>query len=255
MRRPIRPFVTEYKSRSPKPAPREAEAADLEPRPRFLETPAAPTSRPRDDAHDDGYEAAMRAADLIFGKKLSPQPAVPVRTAERHHSALAEAEALFAPPAAPEPEPAIAEPPLPSPVAAPAPPAPPSGRILPSLIEAEIAPRREEEERPVRKRGRPRKTPLEPQKPATPAAEPTEEFAEPAEPVRRAPKPVARRPAERPAAAVAPEPSLPLDDEEEDEPAAERRARRPIQARWVRRTELAAGEKWKRRLPDSLRSR
>jgi hypothetical protein len=259
MRRPIRPFVTEYKSRSPKSSPREAEPADIEPRPRFLEPPA-PAPRARDDGHhDDSYEAAMRAADLIFGKKTAPPPAAPVRKAEGH---AALAEALFTS------APVIDEPP-PAPPVAPleaAPPPPSAGRILPSLIEADLAqPRRDEEvERPARKRGRPRKTPLEPQKTEASAADPSDEAAQPVAPIRRAP-PATRRRAEHPAAA---EPTFLLDDAEEDdeevvampedaeeEPEATRRSRRPIQARWVRRTELAAGEKWKRRLPDSLRSR
>jgi hypothetical protein len=266
MRRPIRPFVTEYKSRSPKPAPREAEPADLEPRPRFLEPPA-PAPRARDEGHDDGYEAAMRAADLIFGKKTAPLPVAPAARKPEPRAAFAEAEALFTP----ELEPAIAAPPPTPSVSAPeaTPSAPAAGRILPSLIETELAPRRAEEEaRPARKRGRPRKTPLEPQKADAPAADSSEAPA-PVEPARRAPT---RRRAERPV--VAPPPTFMLDVEEDDEaptdeplamdgadedageqPAAERRTRRPIQARWVRRTELAAGEKWKRRLPDSLRSR
>jgi hypothetical protein len=245
MRRPIRPFVTEYKSRSQKSPPRApAEEHDAEPRPRFLETPA-PAPRAREDGHDDGYEAAMKAADLIFGKKLAP--AEPVETTPAHvpgpaNPVYAEAEAVFAPPQA-----------IPAAVDTPA--AAPTGRILPSLIENEFAqPAEREAEPPPRKRGRPRKVvPVEPQ---------NVEALQIAEPKAvRAPAPTAKRATRRPA----PEPDLvvelDLDDEFDptndaaDATPSTRRPRRPIQTRWVLRTELMAGEKWKRRLTDRSRSR
>lgn len=246
MRRPIRPFVTEYKSRSAKPASRgAAEDAAPEPTPRFLEAPPPPPPRLRES--EDSYEAAMRAADLVFGKKvvvppLAPQPEI----APDPEPILAEAVALF-----------VAEP---APVEAPAP--RPTGRILPSLIEVELAPPHEPEP-PPRKRGRPRKTPAPP-----PAAEQETEnpvaVAVAVAPAPRKPRRPAAAPAPRPTFAAIEEPDLEadLDDEividlDEDEgPTAEtpRRVSR-IQARWVRRTELMAGERWKRRLPPSSRLR
>ncbi|ATQ67014.1 MULTISPECIES: hypothetical protein [Methylosinus] len=244
MRRPIRPFVTEYKTRSAKPASRgAAEDAAPEPTPRFLEAPPPPPPRLRES--EDSYEAAMRAADLVFGKKvvvppLAPQPEI----APDPEPILAEAVALF-----------VAQP---APVEAPAP--RPTGRILPSLIEVEVAPPHEPEP-PPRKRGRPRKTPA-----PAPAAEQEAEIA-----IAVAITPAPRKP-RRPASAPAPRPTFAaieeldleaeLDDEividldEDEEPTAEtpRRVSR-IQARWVRRTELMAGERWKRRLPTSSRLR
>jgi hypothetical protein len=239
MRRPIRPFVKEYKSRSAKPAPRAGgEDATLEPTPRFLDAPPPAAARIREA--DDTYEAAMKAADLVFGKK-APSPVallVDVAPPPPAEPALAEETVLIVAEAAP--------------IEAPAP--RPMGRILPSLIEVEFTPAREPEP-PARKRGRPRKVV------AVPAAPPPTD--EPEAPViERAP-----RKASRPAAKAAPRPifaeiaapivtpDAELDDEDDDAlPASPRPARR-IQARWVRRTELMAGEKWKRRLPQPGRPR
>jgi hypothetical protein len=77
----------------------------------------------------------------------------------------------------------------------------------------------------------------------------------------RAPSPVAKRAVRR--QAPKPEVAFDLELDDELEPVGEtdeaidstRRSRRPIQARWVLRTELAAGERWKRRLIDRSRSR
>ncbi|MBY6240231.1 hypothetical protein [Methylosinus sp. Sm6] len=244
MRRPIRPFVKEYKSRSAKPVSRAgADDAASEPTPRFLEPPPRflepPPASPRVRDADDSYEAAMRAADLVFGKKAPPAPpqAEVAFSPQQPQPALAQGDVLLVAEAAPAEAPALR----------------PTGRILPSLIEADVLPPREPEP-PARKRGRPRK--VAPPPPASDEAE---------RPVVAAPAP--RKP-RRPAPLVAPLPIFAESDdeaeldeeifdeefEEERTPAGPRRLSR-IQARWVRRTELMAGEKWKRRLPHSSRPR
>jgi hypothetical protein len=219
MRRTLRPFVKEFKHRSVKAPLRSSAAAEesVEKSPSFLDL-AAPL-QPVVVAHDDSYEAAMRAADLVFGKKSEPAPA-------------------------PVPEPVLAD-------AVEAPVLPTAtGRVLPSLIEAETpAP----EPRGARKKERKPRAPR-----AESAAEPAPTRAPRAE---RAPKPaVRRRPAAleetatavvQPAIAQANVEAAPL--QAQGEPAAPRRLRRPIQLRWVLQKELKAGERWKRRLPENAR--
>lgn len=196
MRRTIRPFVREFKNRSSKPSARQ-------PAPFISETETKPPLldlAPRgDSSRDDGYEAALRAADAVFGKKSAEAPPAPPPPAEQ---------------------------------------APQTGRVLPSLVETQDA--------PVAIRERTKKA----RKPRARKAEKAEPVEEPPAPARRggpprrpkvdAPKPAA----ERPLVKIAPE---------APKTSGPRRARRPIQLRWVLRTELRAGEKWKRRLPEKAR--
>jgi hypothetical protein len=237
MRRTIRPFVKEFKSRSAKsPAtratPAEETGAEPAPPPPLFDLAELATRVKVEATHDDGYAAAMRAADLVFGKPTPP-----------------------APPAAPvEAAPA-------SPILAPTPTPPaPTGRVLPSLIEVETA-REIEPEKPVRRRGRPRKIapaaidaePAVWTPPAAPSAPPTRTPPTPrTPPTHRAPPPAPRKhePAPRPVATLA---AALFERESDEPPSTTRRVRRPIQLRWVLGKELRAGERWKRRLPEPAR--
>ncbi|WP_051079625.1 hypothetical protein [Methylosinus sp. LW4] len=225
MRRIVRPFVKEFKSRSAKAAAGRLgplEEATPDPKPAFLDLSTfAPRVVEREVHHDDSYEAAMKAADLVFGKKAEP-----VTTAEA------------------------------------APGATTTGRVLPSLIEI-VAPQPEPEEPVRRGPGRPRgvKKAVEPKIEAeieALAKAPTR--ARPGRPrktTEAAPAPTPRRapaPTPAPAAIVAPRPApiaIPV-AAVESEPKG-RRVRRPIQLRWVLDKELRAGERWKRRLPEAAR--
>lgn len=101
MRRPVRPFVKEFKHRSSKAAPRSIAPIEegVEPKPNFLDFTSFVQ---RANGHEDGYEAALKAADMVFGKKLETTPLAPANGAE------------------PSPSPA------------------PIGRVLPSLIEIDV---------------------------------------------------------------------------------------------------------------------
>lgn len=121
MRRTVRPFVKEFKNRSSKSPSRQTALAPeerAEPKP-LLFGLGELASRP--NGHDEGYEAALKAADAVFGKKV--ELAAPV---------LAEGPELSAP----------------------------VGRVLPSLIETEFsADRRETAEHAKKPRApRPKKT-------------------------------------------------------------------------------------------------
>jgi len=211
MRRTVRPFVKEFKSRSAKTAASRLaplEEAAPEPKPAFLDVAAfTPRAAEREAPHDDGYEAAMRAADLVFGKKSASvevaAPAAPVVT----------------------------------------------GRVLPSLLETE-APTPPEPREPARRGpGRPRvKKSEEPTSAATPIRRPRRPA--PAEPAQdRSPAPD-RPPAPPIVVAAQPQPHAPIFTVESE---TSRRIRRPIQLRYVLKTELRAGERWKRRLPEAAR--
>ncbi|CAN2532461.1 hypothetical+protein [Methylocapsa aurea] len=223
MRRIVRPFVKEFKSRSAKAAagrlPLLEETTAAEPKPAFLDLASfAPRVVERETHHDDTYEAAMKAADLVFGKKIEPAADAPLAT---------------------------------------------TGRVLPSLVET-AAPQPELLEEPVRrKRGRPPGVKK--------AAEPVSEAEAPIRRPRRAPKEAApvsapalalapalapapaprRSPAPSPVAVMA-QPSVPVAVAAEVATTS-RRVRRSIQLRWVLGTELQAGERWKRRLPQAAR--
>ncbi|WP_159727161.1 hypothetical protein [Methylosinus sp. Ce-a6] len=208
MRRTVRPFVKEFKSRSAKTAASRLaplEEAAPEPKPAFLDVAAfTPRAAEREAPHDDGYEAAMRAADLVFGKK----------------SASVEVAAPAAPVA--------------------------TGRVLPSLLETE-APTPSEPREPARRGpGRPRvKKSEEPTAAATPIRRPRRPA--PTEPAQD------RSPAPPIVVAAQPQPHAPIFVSQAVENETSRRIRRPIQLRYVLKTELRAGERWKRRLPEAAR--
>ncbi|MBG0811290.1 hypothetical protein IY145_18220 [Methylosinus sp. H3A] len=210
MRRIVRPFVKEFKSRSAKAAAGRLpliEEAAAEPKPAFLDIAAfAPRVVERETHHDDSYEAAMKAADLVFGKKAEPVTA----------------EAGAAPAT--------------------------TGRVLPSLIET-VAPPPEPVEPVRRGPGRPRGV----KKAAAPEVETPIRQTRRRAPTEPAQTPAPRRsPAPPPVAIVAQQPLAPIAIVAQSE-ATSRRVRRPIQLRWVLGTELRAGERWKRRLPEAAR--
>lgn len=204
MRRTVRPFVREFKNRSPKSSRHPTPVAiDHETKPSLFDFGDV---APRLDDHDDGYEAALKAADAVFGKKIGAAPAL-----------------------APSGE---------------SPPPPPVGRVLPSLIETpDAAPQRRDTEKKARKPRAPRV------KKAEEPAAPSRRGRPPRQPKDATPS----LPIERPAvkiAAPAPKAFIPAQAPKIFAP---RRTRRPIQLRWVLQTELKAGEKWKRRLPEAAR--
>ena len=82
------------------PSPSDRRNAAAEPKPAFLDLAAfAPRVVERETHHDDSYEAAMKAADLVFGKKIEPGRRTPPRaTTGRVLPSLVET-------AAPPPEP------------------------------------------------------------------------------------------------------------------------------------------------------
>jgi hypothetical protein len=202
MRRTVRPFIKEFKSRSSKAPTGRVMAPPIEesrPEPPIFDIPDILV---RNGAKDDAYEAALRAADAVFNRRIETPPLSEPVTA-----------AAVSPPQ-------------------------PAGRILPSLIEhsaAEAAPRE-----PIRLRKARASRTAEQSEPAARARR----GRPPSEPKRERPRPPA---AEPPVAEFAPsEPDRPESD-------APRRSHRPIQSRWVLKTELRAGEKWKRRLPEAAR--
>ena len=192
-RRPVPPFVTEFKRRSSRssasrPA-RGGGSADNDSKPSFLDPAKFLEGRSQNDG---GQDAAKRAADAVFSSNGAAT----------------------------------------SRVETPAPPAP-TGRVLPSLIEPE-------DELTVRlreadtKRHRGRK----PKKSAPPSLGPSQ------------------RPARRPKIKSTAPPSAPLTapaDSERQILSISPRGRRSIQRRWVLKTELKPGEKWKRRLHRAAR--
>ena len=194
MRQPIRPFITEFKSRSSKssaPRPPTIESADKDgQKPSFLD-PAVFAARQTNPS--DEYEAAMRAADAVFGKIRSADP-----VCEKAPTAVA-----------------------------------PVGQVLPSLIEEQdpltVRLKKADEKR---RRGRP------PGKGKTSSPAPRKK--PPAQPQRKA----ALASVEQPIANSATEPAI---------VSTTRRERGSILERWVLKTELKAGEKWKRRLCKAAR--
>jgi hypothetical protein len=219
MRRPVRPFVKEFKTRSANASPiarqsgrtsAETTAVFETPQPRvetndFLPPPPPPT---RASNPSDAYEAAMRAADAVFGKNLQTVPIVPGSGA-------------------------------------------PVGRVLPSLVETSVFSNVEPADQEVKKRrGRPPGKANKPpavltKKPAATAKRPS--------PVKRAstPKPV-NRPVPEPQFFEAPpinrQPAVVNSAGDDGAVVLRSRPRRPIQERWVLKTALKPGERWKRRL-------
>jgi len=194
MRQPIRPFITEFKSRSSKasaPRPPTIKDADKDGEtPPFLDTSvfAARQNNPSDE-----YEAAMRAADAVFGKSRSAVPA-----SQKAPSAVA-----------------------------------PGGQVLPSLIEEDdpLTVRLKKADEKTR-RGRP------PGKGKTSSPAPRKKLPLPLK------MKAARASVEQPIANISPEGAI---------VSAPRRERGSILERWVFKTELKAGEKWKRRLCKAAR--
>ena len=80
MRRPVRPFVIEFKPRSSKSsaprAPRSDEAGKRNATPAFLDVGVFTANR---SGQGDDYESAMRAADAVFGRigAVAPEPIAP----------------------------------------------------------------------------------------------------------------------------------------------------------------------------------
>lgn len=80
MRRPVRPFVIEFKTRSSKPSaprsPRIDEAAKINKTPAFLDVGLFTANR---SVLGDDYETAMKAADAVFGRSraVAPEPIAP----------------------------------------------------------------------------------------------------------------------------------------------------------------------------------
>lgn len=192
-RRPVLPFVTEFKNRSSKSsAPRPSRgggATGDELKPSFLDTGKFFEDRSQNDG---GREVAKRAADAIF---------------------------RFDGPEAP-----VAE--APSPQA-------PTGRVLPSLIDAddELTVRLREADGT---RHRSRKVKKAAPSSKTPSQRPN------------------RKPRSEPAPPLV-EPLATRIDSEQQIARAGRPQRRSIQKRWVLKTELKPGERWKRRLHKAAR--
>lgn len=247
MRRPIKPFAVELRRPARKPVT-PSSPGETEEKP--VSTPVWPgtesSARNVRDDDDDGYMAAMRAADALFGKSDSGQPTsgkaesslfaqpVPenrVRT-PRETAATTAAEQVFRKPTPPSDEQPGNET---SPTA--------GRRILPSLTEEDpvhtilasevITPKRrgrpakihaapdegESEVAPSRPRGRPRKQVV-----VTPPSAPELEFV---------------FPELESTLAVVPYPAQKLRGY----------VRGEIYARWARHETLRPGERWKRRLP------
>jgi hypothetical protein len=189
MRRPIRPFITEFKNHSPKSSaflPQTIEVADqVSARQPVLDSGAFARFKTN---HDDGYEAALKAADEVFGKSNVAEPIE---------------------------------------VATPSPKTPP-GRVLPSLVGKEdaLTIRLMEADKKGRRGSAPKNdktaSSVKRKKQIPPAtSEVTQIFVE--------------------APAAAPSPQI-------LNVSTGRRERSSIQKRWVLKTELKAGQKWKRRL-------
>jgi hypothetical protein len=236
MRQPIRPFVTAYKNR-PKSTMRSAPKEGGYCAPDLFELGGA-------SHQDEAYQAALRAADAVFG-----------RTAVRHELLPPMASRSPAPATGAHQPQAEVQQPAPSPQHPPA-----SGRVLPNLLEqdSELAIRLDEAEhkRPRKKRE---------------AAQDGEE----ARAVRSRAQSKTRRSAPQEAQADAAIELAPEHSENDadgvsnvahpkvawlSEPAADEQAldgpirgERAIQSRWVHKTELKPGEKWKRRLRGAAR--
>jgi hypothetical protein len=189
MRRPVRPFVTEFKTRlsrsvPPRPLTVGDNAAD-DSKPSFLDTAAFFAGQNKDSCE---REAAMHAANAVFGVNNAAPPDV-----ETPPSSVL-----------------------------------PVGRVLPSLIDEDDALRvRLREADKKRRRGR------------KPGKDATTSVVRRQKPMYQSQHTVTPAPMEPPVTNIDPEQSL---------VPARRRERRSIQKRWVLKTELKAGEKWKRRL-------
>lgn len=223
MRRPVRPFVKEFKTRSANlsPAARQSRRSSpdnmavVEPAPARIEASlfSPPPPAPRASNPSDAYEAAMRAADAVFGKNL-PTPA-PGSSA-------------------------------------------PMGRVLPSLVETSVF---ADEPEPL---AAPATDEVKPRRGRPPGKAKKQPIAANESPAAKTLRAV---PAKRASAPVRPTPALLLDATPLAQPPVDvvalpessaaapsgQRERRSIQKRWVLKTALKPGEKWKRRLCEAAR--
>lgn len=194
MRHTVRPFIKEFKRRSPKssaPQPPINRADTDSAKPAFLDLSSFAAY---ENNRDDEYQAALKAADTVFGGNSSP--------AHVHEDASPSKD--------------------------------PVGRVLPSLIDqndalADRLARAEEKARRRRKK----------------TAEP-ESFTS----IRRNKPSQAPKSEVTQASAERPVDSLATEISHVSEP---RRERSSIQKRWVLKSELKAGQKWKRRLCKAAR--
>ncbi|MDB5593433.1 MAG: hypothetical protein JWM36_394 [Hyphomicrobiales bacterium] len=243
MRRPIKPFAVELR----RPARKAGTSTETDEKPQSSTVwPGADSSsRKLRDDDDDGYFAAMRAADAVFGKADQPKAAttktegswtdqlksdVPVR-APRESAATSAAEQLFK-----KPTPPVEEQPGSDTDAHAA------RRILPSLTEEDpvhliLA---DEAAQPRKRRGRPAKIRVEGETPPPrPRGRPRKVVAEiPNVPVQAHAPVVLHEPAPAARPVAAPQ-SRKLPGY----------VRGDIYSRWARHDTLRPGERWKKRLP------
>ena len=237
MRRPVKPFVTEYRgaTRRQPGSTGLGSSNELEaPPPRPAEPRQTETSRFVAAQQEDTYEAALRAADALFSGSRGSEPPMPFEPLSPKDT---RAEASPERPAA-----AVVE-------------GRPSGRVLRvidepplqelALLEAERAPKR---------RGRKPGSKNKPKVPiAAITAESPAEAPAPARTFRRLPRSPEISPLPVAAIFTAPEPGL--SDAVHEADAAQiapyrvaTQASRGEKYAWVR-TKLKPGERWKRRLP------
>lgn len=192
MRRTIRPFVKEIKTRWSKSSKSRAQTDSEMDKPRFTHPfPSVEATSQALDREDDDYRAALKAADAAFG---TPHQ-------------IASKDAL---------------------------PSPHVGRVLPSLVEETAS------------------EPVYPPKPKEKLA--AERKPRKKGPISKAKKPASPAARKAPAPSQAPNAKLSTVAEQQSgnsvtqaDPST-RREDRPLQQRWVLKTGLKAGEKWKRRL-------
>ena len=197
MRRTVRPFVKEFKTRWSKSS--KSPAAEACPdKPHFLQPfPNADETAHASSREDEDYRAALKAADAAFGMspQIAPQSVAPL---------------------------------------------PHVGRVLPSLIEEPLP-------YPVRSPEPKQKSPAKRKAPSQSSA--VAKVKEPASSTKRK--------ATAPSQPAGPKSLVAIGSQsgmiEPSTGSATRHEARPLRARWVQRTELGPGEKWKRRLTKHAR--
>lgn len=242
MRRPIKPFAVELRRPARKPGTT-TETEEKQPAAPAWPGSEGPLRKPRDE-DDDGYFAAMRAADAVFGKADLPKTAATKAEgiwtdslksderarAPRESAATSAAEQLFKKPAAPAED-------LPGSESD----ANANRRILQSLTEEDpvhliLA---DEAAQPRKRRGRPAKIRVEGETPPPkPRGRPRKVVTETREMPVQAPAPVVPREA-------APVPRLVVAQQARKLPGY---VRGDIYSRWARHDTLRPGERWKKRL-------
>jgi hypothetical protein len=244
MRRPIKPFAVELRrpARKAGTSPETDEKSQATPVWPGADSP----SRKLRDEDDDGYFAAMRAADAVFGKPDLPK-AAPAKTESSWTDSLKSEEHVWTPreSAATSAAEQIFKKPSPSAEEQPGSDAdaPATRRILPSLTEEDpvhliLA---DEAAQPRKRRGRPAKIRVEGEStPPKPRGRPRKVVPEARDlPAREAPAPVVLHepaPTSRPVVESQPR-KLPG------------YVRGDIYSRWARHDTLRPGERWKKRLP------